>query len=82
MLLGEQLGRGHHRRLIAVLDRLEHRPQRDHRLAAAHIAHQEPVHLLGPRHIGADIIQGAALRPGQVEGQAGDEAVGERGTPP
>ena len=44
VLLGERLGRRHQRRLVAVLDRAQHRVQRDHRLAAADLAHQQPLH--------------------------------------
>ncbi len=41
VLFGERLGRRHQRRLEAVLDRPQHREQRDHRLAAADLAHQQ-----------------------------------------
>ena len=44
MLLGERLGGRHQRGLMAVLDRAQHRVQRHHRLAAADLAHQQPLH--------------------------------------
>ena len=55
VLLGERLGGRHQRRLVAVLDGAQHRVQRDHRLAAADLAHQQPLHrraaARGPRAI-------------------------------
>ena len=47
VLLGERLGRRHQRRLAAVLDGAQHRVQRHHRLAAADLAHQQPLHRRG-----------------------------------
>ena len=44
MLLGERLGRRHQRALEAVLDRAQHRVQRDDGLARADLAHQQPLH--------------------------------------
>ena len=44
VLLGERLGGRHQRRLRPVLDGAQHRVQRDHRLARAHLAHQQPLH--------------------------------------
>ncbi len=44
MLLGERLRRRHQRGLPPVLDRAQHRVQRHHRLSAAHLPHQQPLH--------------------------------------
>ena len=65
MLAGEDLGRRHQRGLRAALDRRQHRHQRDHGLAAADIALQQPHHPPGLRHLGADLGDRHALRPGQ-----------------
>ncbi len=45
MLARKNLGRSHHARLKAVIDRQQHRQQRDHGLSAADIALQQAVHL-------------------------------------
>ena len=44
VLLGERLGRRHQRGLVAVLDRAQHRVERDDGLAGADLAHQQPLH--------------------------------------
>ena len=44
VLLGERLGGRHQRALIAVLDRAQQRVERDHRLARAHLSHQQSLH--------------------------------------
>ena len=44
VLFGERLGGRHQRRLVTVLDRAQHRVQRHDRLAAADLAHQQPLH--------------------------------------
>ena len=44
MLLGQRLGRRHQRRLVAGLERAQHRVDGDHGLARAHLAHQQPLH--------------------------------------
>ncbi len=67
MLAGEDLGRRHQCRLCAALDRGQHRHQRDHGLAAADIALQQPHHAVGVRHIAADLGDRHPLRAGQVE---------------
>ena len=51
VLLGERLGRRHQRRLAAVLDGAQHRVQRDHRLAAADLPHQQPLHRRAAREV-------------------------------
>ncbi len=69
MLLGEQFGRRHHRRLMPTFDRTKHRPERNDRLAAADVAHEHPVHLIRPRKVGADFIDRARLRSGERKRQ-------------
>ena len=60
MLTREQLGRRHQRRLRARLDRACHSEQRDHGLAAADIALQQPQHAMRAREIGVDLGERAA----------------------
>ena len=69
MLLGEQFRRRHHRRLMAAFHSANHRPERNQRLAAAHIAHQHPVHLVWTREIGADLLDRERLRSRQRKRQ-------------
>ena len=69
VLLGEQLGRRHDRRLIAVLDREQRREQRDDRLSAADVALQQAVHAAVAHHVGDDLANGAHLRAGELERQ-------------
>ena len=69
MLLGEYLGRNHERRLVAVLQRREHREQGDGGLAAAHVALKQAVH----RHVRLHVVEyardGTLLRVRQLEGE-------------
>ena len=51
VLLGERLGRRHQRRLRAVLDRAQHRVERDDGLARADLAHQQPLHRPAGREV-------------------------------
>ena len=69
MLIGQNLGRSHHTGLKAVVNGEQHRHQGDECLAAAHVALQQPVHLLSALHIGMDLTQHALLCTGQPEGQ-------------
>jgi hypothetical protein len=77
VLLGEQLGRRHERRLISVLHREHHPEQRDDGLARADVPHEQPVHSLGRRHVADELLQRQALiagqRPGQPLAQAGGQ---------
>ena len=61
MLLGEQLGGRHDRRLIAVLHREQRREQRDDRLAAADVALQQALHAALAAHVGEDLAQHARI---------------------
>ena len=60
VLLGEQLGRRHDRRLIAVLDREQRGEQRDDRLAAADVALQQTLHAPIAAHVGDDLANRTA----------------------
>ena len=55
VLLGEHLGRREHRRLPAGVDDGEHRAQRDHRLARADLALEQPVHRVLGGQVGEDL---------------------------
>ncbi len=70
VLLCERLRRGQQRRLAAVLDGAQHRVQRDDRLAAADLAHQQPLHRVRAREILIDRVDRAPLVSGQPERQA------------
>ncbi len=77
MLLGQDLGRRHHRRLIAGLDRGEHGQCGHDRLAGADVALEQPVHRVGRGHVGADLrphpLLGAGERPRQRRAQTAHE---------
>ena len=69
VLLRERLGRRHQRRLMSGLDRAQHREDADHRLAAAHLPHQQPLHRLCAGEILVDLLDGPPLVTGQLERQ-------------
>jgi len=69
VLLGERLGRRHQRRLVSVLDCPQHRVERDHGLAAADLAHQQPLGRASARKLAAQDLRRLALVAGQREGQ-------------
>jgi hypothetical protein len=70
VLLGQDLGGGHQRRLVAVLHRAQHGEERHHRLPRAHVALQQPVHPPRRGHVLADLLQHLLLRAGEREGEA------------
>ena len=55
VLLGEHLGRRHERTLVAALHRDEQRGERDHGLARADVALQQPVHRRRAGHVVRDL---------------------------
>ena len=61
--------RSHQAGLITVGHGDQGREYGDHRLAAAHIALQEPVHLVAALQVFPDFLDDALLRPGQVVGE-------------
>ena len=66
VLAGEDLGRGHHRRLAAGLDRGEHGEERDEGLAGADVALEEAVHAQRRGHVGGDLRDRAGLGAGRA----------------
>ena len=83
VLLGERLGRRHQRRLVAVLDGAQHREQRDDRLAAADLAHQEALRRALARELRAELVDRRRLVAGQRERQpAGEPAPVSASSPP
>ena len=74
MLLGEDLGGRHERRLMPALDRSEHGRDRHHRLARPDVALEEAVHRDGSRQIAEDLLQDAPLGRRRREGQPPEEA--------
>ncbi len=69
MLLGEDLGGGHERGLGALLEGHDHREQRHHGLARAHVALHEAVHGVRRAQVVGDLPQHPFLRRGQRERQ-------------
>ena len=67
VLLGEQFGQHHESSLIPVLQRQQRREQRDDRLAAAHIALQQPMHPPVAAHVREDFAYRPRLRTGQLK---------------
>ena len=77
MLTREQLGRRHQRPLRTRLYGACKSEQRDHCLAAADIALQQPEHAMRAREIGVDLGERAPLRAGEFEGKLGDDRLSE-----
>ena len=69
VLVRQQLGRHHQRGLRAGLHRDQHGEQRDHGLAAADIALEQPEHPAFLREVLGDFGGNGALAFGQVEGE-------------
>ena len=69
MLPGEDFRGGHQHRLVAVGHRQQHGIDGHHRLAAAHVALQQPVHRQRPGHVGGDLGNRLLLPGGQLEGE-------------
>ncbi len=88
VLLGQDLGRSHEGRLVAVLQDDDHREKRHERLARAHVALDQPVHGVGGPQVVRDLAQHPPLRPGQGKGKdplhrlAGGVPDLESGAPP
>ena len=57
VLLGERLGRRHQRALASRLDRAQERVERDHRLAGADVALEQPLHRRRAREVGVDLAR-------------------------
>ena len=69
MLFGENLCRSHDARLIAVAHGYEHGHECHERLARAHIALQQTVHLLARTHVVVYLMHHPLLRSGERERQ-------------
>jgi hypothetical protein len=80
VLRGEHLGGREHRGLPAGVDRLQHRPQRDQRLARADVALHQAVHRVAPRQVGRHLLADLALALGERVRQLRVERV-EQATP-
>jgi hypothetical protein len=74
VLLCQRLGRRHQHRLEARFQRPQHRVEGNHGLAAAHLAHQQPLHRLAGVEVGIDLVECLELVPGRLEGQRFDPA--------
>ena len=77
MLLGQELGRRHERRLEVVLHRQQHGEQRHDGLAGPHVAHEQAVHPVGRGHVGGDLAQRALLVAGELPGKRSPQPGGE-----
>ena len=69
MLARQNFGRRHQRRLAPGLRDMRHGERRDDGLAGADIALHQPQHALIGREIGADFVERAFLRAGQLKRQ-------------
>ena len=72
---GQHLGRREQRRLGAGVDGLQHRPQRDHGLARADLALQQPVHRVLAGQLGLELLADLDLPGGELERQPRVERV-------
>ena len=74
MLLGQKLGGGHQRALKTGGGGGEQRGQGHHRLTAANLALEQPVHRRrAPFHVLGNLGNAAGLRSGQLKGQGAQE---------
>ncbi len=73
VLLRQDLGRSHDRRLGAGIDHRERRGEGDGRLARAHVPLQQAQHRLGPGQVRLDLGDHSPLGAGGLPGQAGPE---------
>ncbi len=75
VLLGERLGRGHQRALVAALDPTQERVQRDRRLPRPHVALEQPLHRRRPREVAVEVGDRPLLVLGELERQRGPVAL-------
>ena len=69
VLLGQHLGRGHERALVAALDGHEQGGDGHQRLARAHVALEQPVHGVDAGQVAGDLGDGPLLGAGERERQ-------------
>ena len=69
VLFGERLGRRHQRRLLVLVDGAQHRVERHDRLAAADLAHQQPLHRDRLGQVGRDLLDRPPLVACELEGE-------------
>ena len=77
MLLGEDFGGRHQRRLVAGFDRMQHGQRGDHGLAAADVALQQALHRMRLAEVGGDLAPSTVLRNGEAEGQRSQQRIRE-----
>ena len=78
VLLGQDLGRRHQRRLVAVVHRNQQRQKRDDRLSRADVPLQQAVHAMGRAQVLTDLGEDPLLRPGKLERQQPRESRAQR----
>ena len=74
VLPGEDFGGGHQHGLVSVGDRQQHGVDGHDRLAAAHVALQQPVHRQRGGHVAGDFSDRLLLPGGQLEGEQPPDA--------
>ncbi len=77
MLLSQNLGGGHQRRLGSAVHGSQHRRRGHDRLARANVALQQPAHGPAAREVTANLLERPALGPGWVEGQSPHQSRGQ-----
>jgi hypothetical protein len=77
VLLGERFRRRHQGGLLAGLERAQHRVDRDDRLAAPHLPHQQPLHGPSRGEVGVDLGACIALSGRELEGKRVEPAVNQ-----
>ena len=77
VLADEQLGRRHQRGLGAALDNGRGGEQGDHGLARADVALEQAEHALRLGEVGGDLGERVLLAAGEIEGEGGDDRLGQ-----
>ena len=75
MLLSENFGRSHQRRLISAPHRIRHSYQRNNRFSATYVAEKHPVHSLTASQIVHNVAYRAQLRLRQLKRQRRNQIV-------
>ena len=77
VLLGQRLGGSHQRGLAAVLGRAQHRVERHHGLARAHLTHEQPLHRPAGGEVLVDRGERGALVVRGLERETGEPGLDE-----